>query len=128
MYIDGDPVLHVIDEATCFQATRWLRSLSVKHTWETLRHCWIDTYTGPSNYIFHDAGKNFASREFRQYAATMAIVMKSIPVEAHWSISIVERAYPLLQWVYKIITEELKDESISKYLILQMAMKTVNAL
>ena len=43
-----------------------------------------------------DAGKNFASREFRQYATTIATVTKSVPVEAHWSISIVERAHPLL--------------------------------
>ena len=126
MYIDGDPVLHVVDEATRFQAARWLRNLSAKHTWETLRHCWIDTYTGPPDYIFHDAGKNFASREFRQYAAVMATVTKGVPVEAHWSIGIVERAHPLLRRAYKIIAEELKDESISKNLILQMAVKSVN--
>jgi hypothetical protein len=30
--------------------------------------CWIDTYLGPPDNIVHDAGKNFASAEFRQHA------------------------------------------------------------
>ena len=101
-------------------------SLSVKHTWEALRYCWMDIYTGPPDYIFHDAGKNFASREFWQYAASMATITKSVPVEAHWLISIVERAHPLLRRAYKIMTEEFKGDSISKDFLLQMAVKAVN--
>jgi hypothetical protein len=31
MYIDGSPILHVINEATRFQAAKWLRDLSAKH-------------------------------------------------------------------------------------------------
>jgi len=37
----------------------------------------------------------------------MAILTKSIPVEAYWSIGMVERAYLTLRQVYQIITEEL---------------------
>jgi len=44
MYLDSKPVLHVIDEATAFQAARFLRDMSAKTTWETLRICWIDVY------------------------------------------------------------------------------------
>lgn len=32
MYINGSPILHVIDEATRFQAARWLQNISAKHT------------------------------------------------------------------------------------------------
>ncbi len=32
MYIDGAPVIHVIDEATRFSAARFLRDISAKHT------------------------------------------------------------------------------------------------
>jgi len=39
MYINGSPVLHVIDEATRFQAARWLQNISAKHTWDMLRAC-----------------------------------------------------------------------------------------
>jgi hypothetical protein len=122
MYIDGNPILHIIDEATRFQATKWLRDLSAKHTWETLRYCWMDTYLGPPDLVTHDAGKNFISKEFRQYATSLGITTKSVPVEAHWSIGMVERAHPELQRAYNIITEELKGEGISKHITLQMGI------
>ena len=74
MYIDGNPILHIIDEATRFQAAKWLRDLSAKHTWETLQYCWMDTYLGPPDLVNHDAGKNFISKEFRQYTTRLATV------------------------------------------------------
>jgi hypothetical protein len=81
MYIDSMPVLHVIDEATRFTAARFLKDISAKHTWETLRLCWIDMYLGPPDYIVHDAGKNFTSKEFRQNASSMAVTTKCVPVK-----------------------------------------------
>ena len=126
MYIDGSPVLHVIDERTRFKAARWLRNLSARQTWDTLRSCWVDTYVGLPDFIFHDAGKNFVSKEFRQHAGAMAIATRSVPVEAHWSIGIVERAHPILRRAYHVIMEELKDEGISKDSMLQLAVKAVN--
>lgn len=44
LYIDDQPVLHVVDEATRFQAARFLPSMASTSVWETLRACWIDTY------------------------------------------------------------------------------------
>jgi hypothetical protein len=38
MYIDNLPVLHVVDEATHFQAARWLQNMSSECVWNTLRH------------------------------------------------------------------------------------------
>jgi hypothetical protein len=32
MYISGEPLLHIVDESTRFQAGRWLQNLSAKHT------------------------------------------------------------------------------------------------
>jgi hypothetical protein len=32
MYISGSPLLHIVDEGTRFQAGRWLRDISAKHT------------------------------------------------------------------------------------------------
>jgi hypothetical protein len=89
-----------------------------------LRLCWIDTYIGPPELITHDAGKNFISREFRQYAQSLAITTKSVPVEAHWSVGLVERAHPILRRAYKIITKECSG--ITKEMALQMAVKAIN--
>ena len=129
LYIDGHPVLHIVDEATRFQAARWLQNISAQHTWDMLRLMWIDTYIGPPDNIIHDAGTNFTSKEFRQHANSLAIITKAIPVEAHWSIGIVERYHPILKRAYAVIVDQLPDFSKTaqgRELALQMAVKAVN--
>src|SRR5271155_1799902 len=124
MYISGSPLLHIVDEGTRFQAGRWLQNISAKHTWDVLRMCWIDTYLGPPDLITHDAGKNFISKEFKQYASTMGINTKGVPVEAHNSIGMVERYHGPLRRAYQIITVEIPD--INKDMALQMAFRAIN--
>ncbi|KHJ32289.1 hypothetical protein EV44_g3486 [Erysiphe necator] len=126
MYIEGKEMLHVIDEATRFQAAKWLDNVTSKHVWDALRQCWIDTYVGPPDYILHDAGKTFVSREFVQNASAISTSTKSVPTKAHWSIGLVERYDYILHRTYQIICEELKDFNISKEMRLQMAVKAVN--
>ncbi len=62
MYIDGHPILHIVDKATMFQAARCLKNISARHTWKTLRLSWIDVYIRPPDLIAHDAGTNFVSK------------------------------------------------------------------
>ena len=124
LYIQGKPVLHLVDEATRFQAGRWLKDISARHVWDQLRTCWIDTYLGPPDIISSDTGKQFTSREFKQYAANMGIVIKNVPVEAHHSIGMVERYHGPLHRVYNIITSEIPG--IDPALALQMAFKAIN--
>ena len=129
MYIDGSPVLHIVDNATRFQAARWLKNLSARHTWETLRLMWIDIYLGPPDHIVHDAGTNFVSKEFKQYANSLAITTKAVPVEAHWSIGVVERYHPVLKRAYAVIVADIPEidkNNYGKELALQMAVKAVN--
>jgi hypothetical protein len=84
MYIENHLILHVIDDATRFQAAKWLQNLTAKHTWKMLRLCWIDVYLSSSDHILTDADKNFASKEFRQFVISMTIITKAVFVEAHW--------------------------------------------
>jgi len=44
LYLDGKPVLQAVDEATAFNAARFLKDMSAKTTWDTVRAYWIDTY------------------------------------------------------------------------------------
>ncbi|EED20782.1 conserved hypothetical protein [Talaromyces stipitatus ATCC 10500] len=125
MYLDGKPVLHIVDWATSFQAAKFLKSLSTKDTWEALRVAWIDTYLGPPDVISHDAGTNFAAAEFRTEAKIMGIQCHQVPVEAHNAIGKVERYHTPLRRAYNIILSEL-GASVDKEIILQMAVKTVN--
>lgn len=124
MYINNRPILHVVDESTRFNAARWLKDISANHTWEVLKMCWIDSYLGPPDLITTDAGKNFLSKEFRQYAADSGIRVRTMPVEAHNSIGMVERYHGPLRRAYSIIRTELKDASEAA--VLQMAIKAIN--
>jgi hypothetical protein len=100
MYISSSPLLHIVDEGTRFQAGRWLQDISAKHTWEVLQMCWIDIYLGPLDLITSDVGKNFVSKEFKEYANTISICTKAVLVEAYNSIGMVERYHSPLQRVY----------------------------
>jgi len=62
--------------------------------------CWINTYLGPLDLVAHNVGKNFISKEFKQYANTIGIRTKAVLVEAHNSIGIVEQYHSPLQRVY----------------------------
>jgi hypothetical protein len=125
--VDNKPVLHIVDSATSFQAARFLdaRGQKAKDVWDTLRACWIDSYLGPPDWIVHDAGRNFASAEFRQYARAMSIEVDEVPVEAHNSIGKVERYHGPLRRAYNIIKVELGD-AVTDDQKLQMAVKAVN--
>ena len=73
--------------------------------------CWINIYLGPPNIITHNTGKNFISKEFKQYAIIFGTVIRSVPVEAHNLVGMVERYYGPLRRIYYIITAELPDIS-----------------
>ncbi|KAI0994211.1 hypothetical protein K3495_g13971 [Podosphaera aphanis] len=100
--------------------------MTAAHTWDTLRYCWIDIYSGPPETIIHDAGTNFDSSEFRGNALGMAIKVKCIPVESPQSIGLMERYHTPLRRAYSIITDELKGQPSTAEIRLQMAVKAVN--
>lgn len=74
--------------------------------------------------ITHDSGTNFDSQDFRHYARDLVITTKTVPVEAHWSIGIVERYHAVLRRAYTIIAVELP--TLDKHQQLQMAVKALN--
>jgi len=79
---------------------------------------------GPLDQITTDAGKNFASQEFRQNASIIGTKVKIVPVEAYNFISKVERYYAVVCRAYSIITNEI--QGITKEMALQMAFKAIN--
>jgi len=74
--------------------------------------------------ITHNTGKNFISREFKQYAVNIGTTIKSVPVEAYNLISIVERYHGPLRRIYHIITSKILG--IDKDMALQIAFKAIN--
>ena len=124
MYIEGKPVLQLVDKALRFQAGRWLKNISAEHVWYQLRLSWINKYLGPPDLVTANAGKQFMAKELKQHAANTGINVKNAPVETHHSISMVERYHGPVRQVYSIITTEMPD--IKPDLALQMSFKAIN--
>lgn len=125
-YIDGKPVLHVVDSGTAFHAAAFLKDEKARTLWETLCLCWNNAYIGPPDQIVHDAGPNFSSAEFRQLAKDVFVAIKEVPVEAHNSVGKVERGHTQIRRAYEILSEELAGQGYSKEMLLQMSIKVVN--
>ena len=96
MYIDGKPVLHVVNNATAFQAAKFLRNMEVTTVWKALQLCWLNTYIDSPNIIVYDTDTNFTAKKFRQSASAILITVKKVSVKAHNSISKVKRYHASL--------------------------------
>lgn len=101
-------------------------NLTAQHVWDMLKKVWIDTYTGLPDFIVHDAGTQFKSREFIQSALMLAIYTKCVPVEAHHSIGLVERYHQMLRRAFTILVEDLAPIGIGRDAILQTSIKAIN--
>lgn len=73
----------------------------------------------------HDVGTNIDFMEFCTAAKMLGITCHSILVEAHWSISKVDKYHAPIRRAYEIIHEETQS-TISKIVMLQIAFKAVN--
>ncbi|KAM4062690.1 cwf18 domain containing protein [Hirsutella rhossiliensis] len=101
MTLGGRPVLHVVDQATAYQAGRFLSNMTAKETWLALKQC-----------------TNFAAAEFQAEAKLMGIT-------SHWAVGKVEKYHVPVRRAYDILKAELKD-TVSPDQVLQMAFKAVN--
>src|SRR6266566_8715854 len=86
--------------------------------------CLINIYLGPPDIIIYNTGKNFISKEFKQYAIILRTATRNVPVKAYNLVRIIERYYSPFCRIYHIIIAELLD--ISKDMALQMAFKAIN--
>ena len=58
--------------------------------------CWINIYLKLLDLIIYNIGKNFISKEFKQYVSTIGINIKGVLVKAYNFISMVKQSYKLL--------------------------------
>ena len=59
MYIDGEPILHIVDDVTRFNAAYFLPDVSTETIWTYLVRGWFSIYTGKPNKIMVDQGSSF---------------------------------------------------------------------
>ena len=58
MYIEGAPVLHMVDDATHFCAAQFVELFTNESVWETIFTLWETVYTGfPDALVFYDGSR-----------------------------------------------------------------------
>ncbi len=113
-----------MNETTRFQVDKWLKDIIVRHVWDQLRMCWIDTYFESLDLIISDASKQFIARKFKQYAFNMSIRVNTVSIETHHSIDMIERYHDSLRKMYVIIIAKISN--IDSNSTLQMTFKALN--
>lgn len=82
MYLDGSPVLHIVDEATHFMSACFLRNVSSREIWSAICRCWVIVYLGPPDFLRVDQGSSLVSAELKGAATGMDISILEAPVES----------------------------------------------
>ncbi len=77
-----------------------------------------------SSHITWHVDKQFTSREFKEYAGNMRIIVKIVSIKAHHSIEMMKRYHESLRRAYSIISTEISE--IDSELALQMTFKVIN--
>lgn len=123
MYIDGSPILHVVDSGTKFNAASFLKDKSIETVWKTLMQCWILIYTGMPNRIMVDQGTEFGDL-FIHMAEENNVQVSKTGIEAHSSLGLCERYHQPLRTVYRKIIKQFPK--INKSYALSLAVKSIN--
>ena len=62
MYLDREPVPHLVDDVTRFSAARFLRNVPLETIWETILMFWATVDTGLPHKLLVDQGSQFQKR------------------------------------------------------------------
>ena len=124
MWIDKEPVLHVVDRGTHFSSATFLPNESATTVWNSLIKCWISVYVGFPNVISHDQGTVFTSKLFKNALEHFGVVAKPVPIEAHNALSVGERYHGPLRRIYTKI--RIEYPSLDKHVALSVAIMALN--
>jgi hypothetical protein len=119
MYIDGEPILHVIDEATTFQSSAFLPRVDVSAIWNTFISIWCNSYVGFPENMSTDRGSVFVSPEWVNACDLGNVHLRHTGVESHSSLGIGERFHSPLRTIYKNL--QIEHPSLPREVRLSMA-------
>ena len=126
MFIEGRPVIHIVDECTHFTAASFLKSQSASEIWKSILMLWTHTYMGPPDFLAVDQGSAYISEEFKRNAAADGIIMEEAPIESPGSIGIVERYHAPLRSAYVKLRQTLSKGDVRDDECLRMAVYATN--
>lgn len=97
IFIDGRPVIDMVDEATHFCAVSFLHNLSTKELWKTIQNKWSLVYPGLSDYLVVYQGTVKTSTEMKEIVAALGTCIDEAPIETPRAIGVFERYHAPLR-------------------------------
>lgn len=123
MYLDGKPVLQMVDAETHFSAAQILPDVSTSTIWSTIMECWSSVYTGLPNKIRVDQGTAFGAGLVSLAKASDVNVVRT-GIESHSSMGIGERYHAPLRNTFRKL--RLAYANVKPRLLLAMSVFAMN--
>ena len=124
MKLDNGNVLHVMCAQTRYQQGLFLQSMTARACWDSILMCWTNVLAGSPDIIKADAGLQFNSKEFKDFAKSSGVVVEIVPKEAHHKIGLLERYHKVVRNVYNKLKAD--EPSMDKHLRLSTTFRCVN--
>ena len=123
MYLDGRPVLHIVDESIRFSAARLLTKMATDSVWAAIVMFWSSVYTGLPQCIVVDEGSRFR-KVFAELTTLHDIRFEKSGIQSHNSLGVGERYHKPLRDTY--LKLKLGHPLVQRQLILALAIKAMN--
>lgn len=123
MYLDGKPVLHVVDESTHFSAASFLTRTTAEAVWEATMLCWSSVYTGHPNNIMADDGSQFC-KFFAELAVLHDEHLEKNGTETSHALGIGEQYHRPLRDPFRKLN--IDYPKMQPQLLLSLFVKTMN--
>jgi Reverse transcriptase (RNA-dependent DNA polymerase) len=104
MYIDGRPVLYVVDTGTVFGVATFLDEQSFGSVWNALLRCWSTMYVGFPMSMLTGQGSIFLSRDWKASCAALGILLWQTGTESHNCLGTGERFHAPLRRIYNTVS------------------------
>ena len=124
IWLDGKPVLHILDACTNFSAARFLPAEDTATVWNTLLKAWAHLYVGFLESLLVDQGSVFLSDECEGACQSSQIELRTTGVRSHNSFGAGETYHFLLRRIFN--EAKMDHPELTKELVLSLSEKAMN--
>ena len=123
LYLDGRPVLHLVDESTRFSAAGFLSKMTTDSVWDLIAMSWSSIYTGLRNTMVVDEGSQFR-KVFTELATIHDVNVEKTDIESHNSLGTGERYHKPLRDTY--LKLKIDHPTMQRQILLALYIKAMN--
>lgn len=124
MWLEGQPVLHVVDLHTHFSSAIFLQGKTTAAVWKAFLICWASMYPGYPDKFRVDQDSIFKSKEWHQLSADAGIEIQMSGIESHNALGAGKRYHKPLRDIYTKFRAD--TPSICPDLAVKLATKAMN--